>query len=182
MVAIKEVGEKDDVVIVTTNGIVNRQPASEIRLAGRNTQGVRLIKLTEGDKVSDVAAVPSEEDETTNGGDKPEAPTEPDNQENLFPKGDDEKKSLKVKDEDLKKGKMKNEKGKVNGAAEKNKDEAREEAQLKAVDAKKKIVEKKPEPKKLEKKTEKKTNKPVVKKPSAKVKTEKKKVVKGKKK
>jgi DNA gyrase subunit A len=63
MVAIKEVVEKDDVVVVTSGGIVIRQHASEIRLAGRNTQGVRLIKLGEGDTIADVAAVVADEDE-----------------------------------------------------------------------------------------------------------------------
>lgn len=63
MIGIKEVTDKDDVVIVTTNGIVIRQHASDIRVAGRNTQGVHLIKLESGDKVSDIAAVPSEEEE-----------------------------------------------------------------------------------------------------------------------
>ena len=48
MVAIREVLESDDIVIVTSGGIVIRQHASEVRLAGRNTQGVRLIKLGEG--------------------------------------------------------------------------------------------------------------------------------------
>ncbi len=64
MVAIKEVNDKDDVVIVTANGIVIRQHASDIRVAGRNTQGVHLIKLESGDKVSDIAAVPSEDEES----------------------------------------------------------------------------------------------------------------------
>ena len=63
MVAITEVVETDDVVIVTNGGIVIRQHASEIRVAGRNTQGVRLIRLEAKDLVSDVSAVPSEEDE-----------------------------------------------------------------------------------------------------------------------
>jgi DNA gyrase/topoisomerase IV subunit A len=63
MVSIKEVFEQDDVVIVTTRGKIIRQHASEIRLAGRNTQGVRLIRLEEGDSVSDVGAVSPEEDE-----------------------------------------------------------------------------------------------------------------------
>ena len=63
MVAIKEVLDNDDVVVVTTQGVVIRQPAKEIRLAGRNTQGVRLIRLESGDQVSAVAAVPSEEDD-----------------------------------------------------------------------------------------------------------------------
>jgi DNA gyrase subunit A len=64
MVAIKEVLDQDDIVIVTDNGIMIRQHASEIRVAGRNTQGVRLIRLDEGDGISDVAVViPEEEDE-----------------------------------------------------------------------------------------------------------------------
>ena len=67
MVAIKEVGEKDDVVIVTTGGIVIRQHASEIRIAGRNTQGVRLIRLSEGDTISDIAVVAPENGERANG-------------------------------------------------------------------------------------------------------------------
>jgi DNA gyrase subunit A len=63
MIAIREVVDNDDIVIVTTNGIVNRQDASEIRVAGRNTQGVRLVRLDSGDTISDVAAVISEEEE-----------------------------------------------------------------------------------------------------------------------
>jgi DNA gyrase subunit A len=74
MVGIKEVVEKEDVVIVTSGGIVIRQHASEIRVAGRNTQGVRLIKLDVDDTISDVAVVVPEEDEPTNGeGVKPDA-------------------------------------------------------------------------------------------------------------
>jgi DNA gyrase subunit A len=72
MVAIKEVLETDDIVIVTEKGIVIRQHASEIRVAGRNTQGVRLIRLDVGDTISDVAAVPSEEEEAPNGSGTPE--------------------------------------------------------------------------------------------------------------
>jgi DNA gyrase subunit A len=63
MMAIKEVMEKDDVVIVTSRGVVIRQHASDIRVAGRNTQGVRLIRLDSGDTVADLAAVPAEDDE-----------------------------------------------------------------------------------------------------------------------
>jgi len=63
MVAIREVVNTDDVVVVTNNGIIIRQHASEIRLAGRNTQGVRLIRLEQGDSISDVTAVASEEEE-----------------------------------------------------------------------------------------------------------------------
>jgi DNA gyrase subunit A len=66
MVSIREVLETDDIVVITTNGIVIRQHAKEVRMAGRNTQGVRLIRLESGDSISDVAAVASEEEE--NGG------------------------------------------------------------------------------------------------------------------
>jgi DNA gyrase subunit A len=68
MMAIKEVMEKDDVVIVTSRGVVIRQHASDIRVAGRNTQGVRLIRLDSGDRVADLAAVPAEDDEPGEGG------------------------------------------------------------------------------------------------------------------
>ncbi|MBX2990779.1 MAG: DNA gyrase subunit A [Bacteroidetes bacterium] len=103
MIAIKEVVDKDDVVIVTGNGIVIRQHASDIRVAGRNTQGVRLIKLGEGDKVSDVAAVPSEDEEPANGngssaksGSDKSGEKEESDQQSLFD-DDNEKKNLKTK-------------------------------------------------------------------------------------
>jgi DNA gyrase subunit A len=63
MVAIKEVVDTDDVVVVTSDGMVIRQHATDIRLAGRNTQGVRLIKLQSEDVVADVAIVMAEEEE-----------------------------------------------------------------------------------------------------------------------
>jgi DNA gyrase subunit A len=63
MVTIKEALDSDDVVVVTTNGMIIRQHASDIRVAGRNTQGVRLIKLHEGDAIADVAMVMAEEEE-----------------------------------------------------------------------------------------------------------------------
>ncbi|HOV98821.1 MAG TPA: DNA gyrase subunit A [Bacteroidota bacterium] len=63
MVAIKEVVDTDDIVVVTINGMIIRQHASDIRIAGRNTQGVRLIRLNEGDAIADVAAVVAEDEE-----------------------------------------------------------------------------------------------------------------------
>ena len=72
MVSIREVLATDDIVVITTNGIVIRQHAQEVRMAGRNTQGVRLIRLEAGDSISDVAAVASEEEGEENGsGDTP---------------------------------------------------------------------------------------------------------------
>jgi DNA gyrase subunit A len=61
MVGIKEVLDNDDIVVMTAKGVIIRQPAREIRMAGRITQGVRLIRLESGDQVADLAAVPTEE-------------------------------------------------------------------------------------------------------------------------
>ena len=44
-------------MLITRNGVVNRQRMSEIRVIGRATQGVRLVNLDEGDHVMDVARV-----------------------------------------------------------------------------------------------------------------------------
>jgi DNA gyrase subunit A len=63
MVAIKEVTDTDDIVVVTSGGMVIRQHATDIRVAGRITQGVRLIRLDSDDVVADVAAVIAEEAE-----------------------------------------------------------------------------------------------------------------------
>lgn len=63
MVAIKEVLDTDDIVIVTEQGVIIRQPATDIRVSGRNTQGVRLIRLETEDSVAAVAVVKAEEGE-----------------------------------------------------------------------------------------------------------------------
>jgi DNA gyrase subunit A len=57
VVSIKSVIEEDEVMVITRNGVVNRQRVSEIRTIGRATQGVRLVNLDEGDAVVDVARV-----------------------------------------------------------------------------------------------------------------------------
>lgn len=73
MVAIREITDTDDIVIVTSNGMVIRQNAKDIRVAGRNTQGVRLIRLEEGDDVADVAAVVAEEEDENRNTESPSA-------------------------------------------------------------------------------------------------------------
>jgi DNA gyrase subunit A len=55
VVAIKEVLPDDELMLVTRNGVVNRQPVREIRVIGRATQGVRLMALDDQDTVVDVA-------------------------------------------------------------------------------------------------------------------------------
>ncbi|MBI5267613.1 MAG: DNA gyrase subunit A, partial [candidate division Zixibacteria bacterium] len=61
VVSIKEVLDQDELIIITKNGIANRQAVKDISVIGRNTQGVRLINLKGGDLVTDVARVVSEE-------------------------------------------------------------------------------------------------------------------------
>ena len=60
VVAIKEVLDQDELILITKNGIANRQSVKDIKVIGRNTQGVRLIKLKGDDKVTDVARVVNE--------------------------------------------------------------------------------------------------------------------------
>jgi DNA gyrase subunit A len=62
VIGIKEVSDNDDIVIITGQGQIIRQHVSEIRVLGRNTQGVRLINVREGDSIADIARVASEED------------------------------------------------------------------------------------------------------------------------
>jgi DNA gyrase subunit A len=63
VVAIMEVNDTDDLVVMSTGGIVIRQALKDIRVIGRNTQGVRLIRLDEGDAIVDIAVVTRDEDE-----------------------------------------------------------------------------------------------------------------------
>ena len=63
MIAIKQVQDTDDVVVVTSSGMIIRQRAEDIRVSGRNTSGVRLIRLGEKDEVTAVAIVTSEDEE-----------------------------------------------------------------------------------------------------------------------
>ncbi len=73
MVAIMEVVETDDLMIITDRGVLIRQPVSSIRTIGRVTQGVKLIRLDEKDKISNITRVvhyeetapEDEENETT---------------------------------------------------------------------------------------------------------------------
>ncbi|MDZ4744795.1 MAG: DNA gyrase subunit A [bacterium] len=61
--AILEVHDTEDLVVITTNGILIRQQVKDIRQLGRNTQGVKLIRLEEGDEIADITTVTREEDE-----------------------------------------------------------------------------------------------------------------------
>ena len=62
MVAMMEISETDELIIITANGVVIRTSVDKIREMGRVTQGVRLIKLDSGDKVADLAKVVKEDE------------------------------------------------------------------------------------------------------------------------
>ncbi|MEI7683889.1 MAG: DNA gyrase subunit A [Planctomycetota bacterium] len=61
VVGVTAVRETDDIMLITTQGMVNRTHIREIRMVGRNTQGVRVMNLSEGDKIASIAKVPFEE-------------------------------------------------------------------------------------------------------------------------
>jgi len=52
---------KDNIIVMTEKGIVIRTQVNNIRIMGRATQGVRVIKIKSGDKVSDLVRVPTDE-------------------------------------------------------------------------------------------------------------------------
>ena len=61
LVSIMEVVDKDDLMIITNKGTMIRQPISTINIIGRNTQGVRLIKLKDDASIASVTKVIQEE-------------------------------------------------------------------------------------------------------------------------
>ena len=63
VVACREIESEEEVMVVTQNGIMIRIPVQGVSTIGRNTQGVRLINLDEGDRVIDMAPLPISEDE-----------------------------------------------------------------------------------------------------------------------
>ncbi len=80
VVSIHAVSDEDELMIITVNGLVIRLPVRDLRPIGRNTQGVRLINLGEGDRVIDVSRItPGDEtddsasSESDESGDAPDA-------------------------------------------------------------------------------------------------------------
>jgi DNA gyrase subunit A len=61
VVAVAKVTDSDEVMLTTTGGIIIRTRVADMRPIGRNTQGVRLIRVDEGDTVSSLAKLPEEE-------------------------------------------------------------------------------------------------------------------------
>jgi hypothetical protein len=72
VVAVLCVSETSDLMIITKDGKIIRLESSEIRQAGRSTQGVRLVRMEEGDQVAAASVIPeSEEDLTPKNGELP---------------------------------------------------------------------------------------------------------------
>ena len=63
VMGVSSVRDTDDIMLITTGGMVNRTHVREIRVVGRNTQGVRIMGLKEGDKIASIAKVAEEEGE-----------------------------------------------------------------------------------------------------------------------
>ena len=63
LVAIKNVTEENDLMIITKSGLTIREAVSDIRVAGRATQGVKLINIREGDSIAAVCPVAKAEEE-----------------------------------------------------------------------------------------------------------------------
>ncbi|MBI1291507.1 DNA gyrase subunit A [bacterium] len=63
VVSINEVIDTDELIMITQSGQTIRFRVSDLRVIGRNTQGVRLFNLAEGDRIMSVSRVAEEEDE-----------------------------------------------------------------------------------------------------------------------
>jgi DNA gyrase subunit A len=61
LVTIKAVTDEDDLMITTAAGVTIRTPVRDISVIGRATQGVRVMRLDEGDEIADVAVVKPED-------------------------------------------------------------------------------------------------------------------------
>ncbi len=64
LVAMKNVTDENDLMIINRSGITIRMAVSDIKVAGRATQGVRLINIKEGDSIAAISAVNKTEEDT----------------------------------------------------------------------------------------------------------------------
>ena len=72
LVNLKLISDNNDVMIISDNGTIIRIKAKDISVFGRDTQGVRIMKMTEGSKVCSIAVTPQEEDEIPEGAEESE--------------------------------------------------------------------------------------------------------------
>ena len=77
LISILEAVDEDDLMIITNQGVMIRQPVSNIRVIGRNTQGVRLLRLDDDAKISSVTKVIKDQDDNEDDIEEQEAPQKP---------------------------------------------------------------------------------------------------------
>ena len=77
MVSIMEVVDADDLIVITDKGVLMRQPVSHIRTIGRVTQGVKLVKLDDGTKISSISRVINDENPEAEPAEEPQTPEQP---------------------------------------------------------------------------------------------------------
>ena len=93
LIAIKNVTDADDLMIITKSGLTIRMAVSDIRVAGRATQGVRLINIKEGDSIAAVSVVAKNDEEET------EAPVEQPVLDSELPNAQDDARETDNKEE-----------------------------------------------------------------------------------
>lgn len=93
LIAIKNVTDADDLMIITRSGLTIRMAVSDIRVAGRATQGVRLINIKEGDSIAAVSVVAKNDEEET------EAPVEQPVLDSELPNAQDDARETDNKEE-----------------------------------------------------------------------------------
>ena len=81
LISIKDVTDENDLMIITRNGIAIRMRMEDVRVMGRATQGVRLIKIRENDNIASVAKVPKVEEEGEEGEENQEVNSDDTNNE-----------------------------------------------------------------------------------------------------
>ena len=84
LVALKNVTEENDLLIITQSGLIIRMAVADIKQAGRNTQGVKLINIRDNDSIASVSVVAKSDDEElpAEGETAPDAPAETEKTEN----------------------------------------------------------------------------------------------------
>jgi DNA gyrase subunit A len=81
LVAIKNVTDEDDLMIINRSGMTIRMPVSTIRVAGRATQGVKLVSIREGDAIAAVSVVAHSDEEESQAAENQELPAAPETNE-----------------------------------------------------------------------------------------------------
>ena len=76
VVGVQQVTEDDQLMLVTNAGKIIRMRIKDIRVIGRNTQGVRLIELEEGERVVSLARLAEKEEEVEDQGENGPSPQE----------------------------------------------------------------------------------------------------------